>query len=730
MDAAIPRVSWAMASRLVLGLVVAGNLVFVLADPRFPEDRNLVLEDLAVAYHGLGSVGEAVRTLGDAAAHPGGWYTLVLAGMFRVLGPSPLLLHLVNLLWFALLLAMAGSLARVLFRDGDRGEAAAVAVVALLGSMPMLVIHARIGWIHLPEAALLLSLGVLWLRDPGLRQRKTAVGAAILGGLVLGLRPSGCVWLAPMLPLLASGWRRDPGLDSRRFRWHLGLIVAVFALAAVPALLDMPDYLESKLSARARYQAMVPGLWFQLATEIGGLHLALLFVGGGLLLGQRRGLLGAVGALLATWLGLGVGLTLLFQVGVDNFPLAFVAAALGASGGWTRFRPGLALLPVGLWLFCSIVAWVPQPLAAPVCQGVPGLLPGFCHDQLDNRLRRFEGFGPSEVQALIQATCPDPARPCRIALQQGLTAPLVEDPGQLELFLMGRPTVTLVPLWMPEVPRPGRVSALARFDCAPAVLPWSTRYPEVEEAAQRLIKDQNLQSAWSAEVDADCYYAWLTPGGRLSGPAPVGMTAGSRPTDTKSSRVARRSAADGPAEGQSSKIAPSGKNGKGIHDGVTPASQADEDAGPASMLWALPLFLVGVFLGRRRRSGTPRASRPPVALFVPVRVDREQLPALLAGPLAGSAQWLLGELPPGVGQSADLYALPVGLDEPALVQRLELDREERRWHVPGLLVAESSGLTEAAARDLARRIAGRAPLIVVEGPGDWPSWPESMEPFA
>jgi len=467
---------------------------------------NLAHEGLAPLHD---AVGRPLEFIALAVSETTGWLDAGLALLLRVFGRSPEVLRAVDLGWLVLLLLGVGRAARQL-----GGPVAAFVAVALCAGMPGVVIQARIGWIHVPEAALVFAAAAVWLGDRELTRRRTAVVLALCGGLALALRPSGAAWVGTLG--LAVAW------STRRWR-VLGAVAAVWLLASLPALSELPEYLRAKALARDRYSLAVPDLQHQLLAVLGALSSVGALVG--LLPWLRRWRPTPARAWLAAWIVLPLGLVALFQAGLDNHtvfgPALAIAAGCGVAGvERTGLRRALAALSVPGALLLQV------PLVAPASLEDSGVsfLPGFGsfmdQEDINAFVRPYEVFGRQEVRGLLEATCAG-AEPggCRILVDQGLFYPFVEDVGELELFLLGEERVDLVPLWearLPDLaPRP---HAMATYDCASGDDLWRQRHPSTVEAWRHLTQEHRLEPAWARKVSRACTFIWLAPQGTLVAP--------------------------------------------------------------------------------------------------------------------------------------------------------------------------------------------------------------------
>lgn len=501
----------------------------MLADDRVPGDLGMYYAGVPHAFDLLmgntpGTLGEWLHTIGQ----PTGWYHLLLAGLLALFGRNQDTFALPGVLWVLLLLVAVARLGR---RVG--GEGGALAAVALSAAMPGVVLSGRTGWIHVPEAALVLSALAAFAADPELSRRRTALALAGLGGLTLALRPSGLVWvgsLAALLALQALRARRAGAPLPPRALLGVGVGWALGLATLVPAL---PRYLELKGLARARYEALLPELGLQVQMLLGalpGLLSALGLLGWLILLVRRRadeeGL--ALGAaeraalgLAAGWLALAGVLWIFFQSGLDNFTLVCPALALLAAASGARLLPRLGpALAVIAFLPSWGLQWVDPPPQGSPLRHIPGLREIPIDPHVLSAFRPLEGFGEAEIRALVDATCGEESPPqrCTVVADQGLFAPFGEEPGYLELFLSGETRVRLFTLRDERLPMSQRVEALSEFHCGDRDLHWRARWPRSLQNLEELMSRAKLEPVWSQQVGPGCTFLWLTPKGYVAHP--------------------------------------------------------------------------------------------------------------------------------------------------------------------------------------------------------------------
>lgn len=183
-----------------------------------------------------------------------------------------------------------------------------------------------------------------------------------------------------------------------------------------------------------------------------------------------------------------------------------------------------------------------------------------------------------------------------------------------------------------------------------------------------------------------------------------------------------------PADGPAPQAIPQTAAGPGEPE---KAAERPSNVGASLALWAVlaAFFGVALVLAPRwlgRRSGGPSTLSPPMptGAIPPVCLDAGDLSAALEGPLAGHRVLTLGAVPeghPALFECVDRGPLP---DE--IVSAVE-GLAASEGAPPALLVCEPTLLDrpgrEPAIVSLERRVAGRFPLWVVDGPEGWQTWP-------
>ncbi|RME27274.1 MAG: hypothetical protein D6798_04930 [Deltaproteobacteria bacterium] len=514
---------WPIAARTVCWGTVASGVAFALLDPRPVPDLNRAHEMLPAIQRWLDAPDAPVRGLSSLLLHGGAFYDLLLALLLRAPLPGRPTCALVGVGWLALLLVATGRLARAVAGAWRRVSPAAAetAAVALVASTPLVVGATRLGWVHLPEAALLCTLVAAWAGDRALTRPGAVAVVAGAGAFALGLRPSALPWLVAVAGALVLGF--PAGGDRRRVAaallpWGFGLPGTV---------LDLPDYLAEKLAARPRYLAQVADLADQVRAEVGLVPLLLALAGAALALPVLRRAGRALPTLLLVLVGLGGVLAAGSGAGIDNFTVAWPALCVLAGAGLGRFRLAAAL-PVLPWALLTLSSWLPAELARRVLVVLPGSPPGYADDHPGNPLRVYPAFGEPQVRALLDATCPDRGLGpggCRVAVDHGLFRATAEEPGRFELAVMGEHRVTLVDLARggdgaaPSLGvDDGPVDALARFRCRAEEPAWRRRHPGAAARARAVIDAQQLALAWAIDLDHHCRFEWWTPGAMLAVP--------------------------------------------------------------------------------------------------------------------------------------------------------------------------------------------------------------------
>jgi hypothetical protein len=491
---------------LAAGVVGTAHAWYVVLDQRLPRDPGLYYRQLPAAWEATSAPFSHLADLGHILASSSGWYNLLLASGMHVIGRGPMAFGLATLAWVVLLLVGVALVTR-----GLGSGRAALAATLLVGAMPTVVVEGRTPWIHVPEAALALACLAAWQRDPGLERRLGALAVALAGVLLITLRESGLVWAATLAPLLI--WS---GSGRRRWRRIL-LVLTCWAVAALVPLVELQAYLSAKFGARERYEDQLPDLveqtvsnlsWPVIWAVLGGLVLMALPP---LALSKRP-----ARVVLAAWVLAALGMWAAFRAGLDNFTPA--AAALG-------ILAGLGLSRLGSWGVLPALgafAVVTLPQALPVRQVAPfAQLPGFpdylLGEHPNNYYRPWRGFAQREVQALLSAVCPaGREEPCVVVTGHGMFSPFTEDPGELELFLLGRQDVKLVSLReSPHPPELAHVDALVTYRCPDREAAWRERYPYAADNRANMIWTHDFRPIWTMRLYGECRTLWMTPQGEV-----------------------------------------------------------------------------------------------------------------------------------------------------------------------------------------------------------------------
>lgn len=487
-------------------LTALSHLRFLVLDTRLPRDLCLCLGDIPATAGRLASPRGWLDTLASLA-EPSGWLVLLDAVTFDLGGPNAVqLLDVVGITAVVLLSARLGTTLG--------GPWAGSAAALLVAAMPGLVVEGRLGWIHLPEAAMTLGALAAWAADPVVSRVRTAAMLGILGAAILTLRPSGLVWTSTLLLPLAWSWYFGGG-DRR----HLGVVLGAWAVAALVPFGELPDYLAGKLMARARYASVVPALLPQLALVLGALPLGVLGLSlPGVGLGLRRVPTGAARVLLvviAAWAGGAAALVLLFRAGLDNHVTAMPAFAILAGWGFATMAPRAGSILAGLAFLAQLVPqWLPTPGAESPWWRIPGAWRYPVAPTILNYYVPFEAYEPADVTMLVDAVCPGTRR-CTIVTTDGLYLPHGEEPGQLELFYAGEDRVDVVSAHALPADRMPKVDALVEYICREPDRAWESRWPQNRPNRDRLVREQKLTPVWATEVAPGCRMQWSVPEGRV-----------------------------------------------------------------------------------------------------------------------------------------------------------------------------------------------------------------------
>ncbi len=491
--------------------MVMQDLVFAYFDNRAPRDLNNVLGAVPAYYAAMGSPGGFLDAAGSALTNTTGWYAFCIALASHLVGRGFILFAVNNGFWKALLLV--GTL-----RIGNRigGPPAGFAAVALLGSFQWVETIARDSWIHVPEAALVVTLTAAWLRDPGLKDRLNLVAVAVVGAMVASLRESGVVWLAPMfalLPLASSALRRP--------KMPVIGVLAFWTAAASPSILMLPAYVQNKLDSRGSYEIVVADPLTQVGQHLGFLQCWLVVMGLVLwairLLAHRQRRWDVAWAVPAGWLALAFGMALVLKSGLDNSPLYMVALALVAGAGLGRLT-AYAMAPALGWIALTALGWVPDAWADALHARLPALPLGQINTRTDSALRPWRGFGAAEITSLLLATCPESGM-CFVLTNSGVYGPRVEEPGRFETFLSGIDDMEL----RGSYERYGTdfVAALnvgVFYACPDGSDGWAVRHPDAERRFSDVARQRHLLPVWRGTLVRNCLLTWYTPGGALAHP--------------------------------------------------------------------------------------------------------------------------------------------------------------------------------------------------------------------
>lgn len=477
---------------MILALIATftAHLRFLALDDRPPRD-------LCNCQRALPEVARSLATSVPAGLHdaagvlltPTGWYSMLRVAAVELVGRHPETLQAFDLLG---VVGVVAGVAWIAWRVGGPGAAGAAAL--LVASMPALVVEGRQGWIHIPEAALVLAAMAIGSGDPALDRRRTVAGMGVLGALAILLRPSGLVWVVTLLPLL---WRRP----IRRVAGVLGM----WGIAAIVPLLALPEYLAAKAEARDRYATVIPDLWPQLLVLLGPAAALLVLVGLVLVMVRRPAGL----RIPASWVVVALLLAVVFRAGLDNHTLLLAGLAILAGAGLARLPwAGLALATL-VFTFQSGPQWAPLPAQDSIWWRTPGAWRIQVAPSILNYYVPFPRYGVAQVRGLLDAICGD--KRCTVVADQGLYLPYGEEPGLYELFAAGesRPKLEAVHDLTPD--KAPRIDALVEFDCPQQDGAWQIRWPEAKPTREALIRRQHLEVVWGTEAGPGCMVRWRTP---------------------------------------------------------------------------------------------------------------------------------------------------------------------------------------------------------------------------
>lgn len=518
------RLGWGIAGGLVCLLVMVAHVRFAALDGRPPVDLNRSYEDVPGLFAQLGQSGQLGEAVGTALTRVAGWYDLLLAAALRLLGRSVYVVHGFNAFAVGLAMVCGWLIARRLF-GGPAGAGAA----ALLGNASALIVMGRVGWIHVPELALVSVALAALVHDPALRRWSTTGAVAVAGACALAIRPTAMIWVATLLPLLLWTLRGAPSGLGQGLR--LGIVGVAWCLGSVPTALDLRTYLTHKVAMRERYADIgdTPGLYDQLTGSLclpaGGLSVllgALALVGlVALIVRPRRDHLRFV-VLLAVWIVAPQALQLYFVTSPVDFPVLVVAVAILGAGGLVRIHRLAPAALVVLWLPLFVSQWLPPRAENRIEEGDEeweegdprppgGLFSGEVHPRDHYRPYRYLHF--RQVLERVDEACgTDRRRRCTLEVYHGLFHPVGEATGEFGLFLTGRDRVEIIPFWSHKArgrrPLP---DAYARYTCEDLEAHWNERFPDLVERETRMLGEGNLRTTWEVDLPPGCRFTWMTP---------------------------------------------------------------------------------------------------------------------------------------------------------------------------------------------------------------------------
>jgi len=519
---------WDTAWLAVVALMVLAHARFAIVDQRLPQDPNHCHGALPAAWQALDSVRGLAQVPDLLTSQTTGWYNLLLAASMQVVGRGPGVVQAWEVFWAGLLLAMLGLATRQLW--GPRGAFAAVTLISPCSYA--MVLAGRLGWIHIPELALFLVVLVVLLSDPALTRRRTVVLAALVGMAGIAIRPSGMIWGATLAPFLLSGWLVSE--QRERFVIRATVVLALWALALVPAMHELRSYMDNKMVSRTRYAFLAdPEVLLKgLAADIGVCFAVVGLVGLAIRLVRFPRDRWRPMALLLVWLVLPFALYVQMHAGMPNFPAYTAAFALLAAGGLARLPWQAALLPAVLWLPAYTAQWLPLDASRALFEHRWLTIPAAVHTEDPiNFYRPYRGITADEILTLVDETCTASGEaPCTLHVDRCLFRPSGVDPGRMELFLTGR-RVTLLPVWNPGHPSAGEGGAgMASYVCLQDDQDWRNRFSDLALWRAAVIADHDYQLIWSRHVAPGCDYTWWVPRGTDLDEAKLPSMAGRRET--------------------------------------------------------------------------------------------------------------------------------------------------------------------------------------------------------
>ena len=540
---------WERGTLLVVLLLLFAQVDFFLRDGRIPRDPGRYYFQTLWYYWVLEEPAQWPVAAYYAFTTGTGWFHLFLATLARVTGRFPAVIEMLEVGFSLTITGTTALIARRLFDDR-----VAFFATCLTAAAPVVYLQARFGWVHVPEAALVMLLLERYTADPKLTRTSTVAWVALTGALAVMLRESGLVWVGLMVPLVTWGSRSAQvdtadwsptqhllsreGLPLRR----LVAVAVAWGFAAAIHLPTLANYLQAKVEAHDRYMLDVMTLGEQMRFMFGSPTHRLIEIGGVLAVGALGLVLVRQGprAVLARvtgpqWLLLSWGLVpfllyIVFGTGVDNFNHVAPVLAMLAGLGMARFRwaplTGIFALAVSFLFSWLPISWV-EPLK-PIGFETP------TGEVKDFRRANNHTFGARTISALLDASCPAPDDwlSCHVVTQHGLYYPTSEELGYFELWQMREDRVELRGVNEKPLVKDGwrgwGVHAMAIWSCPEDTLPWLRRNPDAEIRAAEIANSLGLYQAWATDVGEKCTFHWFTPYGQFQqprlAPTPVAPT--------------------------------------------------------------------------------------------------------------------------------------------------------------------------------------------------------------
>jgi len=485
-----PHARWVL---VLLAVLLGFEVGFALLDVRPPQDPNAVLTQTGPAFRAL-TRGDLLGWLAPLT-ESGGWQEVTFAAAGALTGRATVVWRLYFIGWFVVATL---SLARAATAVHPR---AALPTVAVFLGYPLLVEQVRLGWLHLPELALLNVVLAELLRDDRGRAGRVVAAVALLGCL----RGSALVWGGAAAVLAASSWWPE---RTRRRRGLVALALAVLAGLLVTGR-EIPSYALGKVESASRYGFLGGGAAFvEIVRSLGPLLTPVLAVGLGASWAawpsERRRAWGIV-------LGLGVAVPLVsatvLSAPVTNTPILLSALALLVGVGFAEWPRAATAAILATWLPLRPLQLVPSdrlPNPPPFSLATNG----WVRDDPVNHLRPWRYDLVPSARAAIEA-CLATRPVCVVMAETGLLHPGPEEPGIFPLWFMDYDErVILARASSTDSPR--HVDAVVRYQCPTSYPNWLRRHPRSAESSEQTVRAFGLEETMSVDAGAGCTWRWFT----------------------------------------------------------------------------------------------------------------------------------------------------------------------------------------------------------------------------